>query len=354
MSSPETAAAETPIDARRVLTVAAPGRLHIGFLDPAGTLGRRFGSLGRVIDDFETEVELSAAPAGAIADVVVGVGERTHGEIDRACARLHTLREYSQRREPLMLRLIQTLPAHAGLGSGTQLSLAIGRAFARWHGLDLSTRMLAQILGRGHRSGVGIAGFDLGGLLLDGGPGADGSSAPLLMRLPLPDAWRIVVVQDPCARGLSGSQERQAIATLPGLSRVASADICHQILMRVMPGAATGDFAPFAAGVTHVQQVLGTHFAPAQSGRGYTSEAVGRLLRWIDARAAGQGGAAIGQSSWGPTGFAIVPSEPSAQAHVDAARDAGVVDPALTLHIVRARNHGAVIAQRKLPPQPGS
>ena len=32
------------------LRVQAPGRLHLGFLDPAGTLGRRFGSLGLVID----------------------------------------------------------------------------------------------------------------------------------------------------------------------------------------------------------------------------------------------------------------------------------------------------------------
>jgi len=32
------------------VTVAAPGRLHLGFLDPDGSLGRSFGSLGLTID----------------------------------------------------------------------------------------------------------------------------------------------------------------------------------------------------------------------------------------------------------------------------------------------------------------
>ena len=51
---------------QRVLTVQAPGRLHLGFLDPGATLGRAFGSLGLVIDGFETRLELSAAAADAV------------------------------------------------------------------------------------------------------------------------------------------------------------------------------------------------------------------------------------------------------------------------------------------------
>jgi beta-ribofuranosylaminobenzene 5'-phosphate synthase len=109
--------------------------------------------------------------------------------------------------------------------------------------------------------------------------------------------------------------------------------------MRVLPGAASADFAAFAAGVNRLQHVLGEHFAPAQGGSTYTSEAVGRLLRW--AGASGMVPAAIGQSSWGPTGFAIVASAAGAQALLDGARAAGVIDPGLDLRIVCARNHGA-------------
>ena len=324
--------------ARAGVSVRAPGRLHLGFLDPSGTLGRRFGSIGLVIDGFETELELGPAPRDELhADTPAA-----RVELDRAAEHLARLRERTGRSEPLSLRLRGVLPAHAGFGSGTQLALAVGRAFAQWHGLDIDTPTLAQWLGRGLRSGIGIAGFDAGGLLLDGGPGRDGRPAALLSRVELPQAWRVIVALDPRSRGLSGAQEREAIATLPPLPQAAAADICHQLLMRVLPGAALDDFAAFAPGLNRVQQLLGDHFAPAQSGSAWTSAAVGRLMRhW--GQTEGEG-AAIGQSSWGPTGFAIVPSAAAAQRLIDAARAAGVLDPALELRVVAARRRGAQVA----------
>jgi beta-RFAP synthase len=339
-----------PHDPQRQLRLRAPGRLHLGFLDPAGTLGRRFGSLGLVIDGVATELQLGAASS----DQLLAAVPEAEAEIERAGRYLQLLREHTGRDEPLRLQLDQVLPPHAGFGSGTQLALAIGRAFAHWHGLALSSTTLAHWLARGLRSGIGIAGFDHGGLLLDGGPGADGMPAPLLSRLNFPPDWRIVVVQDPCHRGLSGAQEKQAIASLVPLPRALAADICHQVLMRVLPGAASAEFAPFAAGINQVQQLLGRHFAPAQGGDAFTSAAVGRVVRSLaDAARDLRGGdrqleqgAAIGQSSWGPTGFAILPSQASAQAALAALRAAGLLDAGLTLSIVAGLNRGATLIEQ--------
>jgi len=317
------------------LTVRAPGRLHLGFLDPAGSLGRRFGSVGLVIEGYETAIEFSAAPRESVETV----DEAARGEVDRVVACVHALREHSGRVEPLRLRILRALPAHAGFGSGTQLALAVGRAFARWHELDVDTATLARWLGRGLRSGIGIAGFDQGGLLVDGGPAGEGTVAPLLARVELPESWRVVIVQHPRRQGLSGSEERRAIGALEALPRAHAADLCHQVLMRVLPGAATGDFAAFAAGINRVQQVLGEHFAPAQGGSAYTSAAVARAVEHIAATQ----DAATGQSSWGPTGFAILPSQASAEAAVAAARAAGAIDAALDLRIVSASRRGAVV-----------
>ena len=324
------------------LTLRAPGRLHLGFLDPAASLGRRFGSLGLVVEGFETVVEISASTA----DRISAASPAAQAQVERANAFLHALRERSGQHQPLHLRLLQVLPAHAGFGSGTQLALAVARAFAQWHRLDVPTATLACWLSRGMRSGVGIAGFDQGGLLLDAGPSTDGKPAPLLARIALPEAWRIVVVCDPEHRGLSGEQERQAIASLPSLSRADSADICHQVLMRVLPGAACAEFEPFAVGISHIQRLLGAHFAPAQGGSAYTSPRVGTLVRWMCDASRKEQGAATGQSSWGPTGFVIVPSQAQAEALVERARAAAAVDPALALCIVGARNHGAVLDER--------
>jgi beta-ribofuranosylaminobenzene 5'-phosphate synthase len=163
-----------------------------------------------------------------------------------------------------------------------------------------------------------------------------------LSRVDLPAAWRVVLVQDARAQGLSGGDEKHALAGLPPLAPSAAAAICHEVLMRILPGAALGEFAAFAGGVTQVQRVLGEHFAPAQQGRAFTSAAVGRLVQWLGGNAA-SGRAAIGQSSWGPTGFAVLPSQASAEALLLAARAAGVVDAALDVRIVAARNHGATL-----------
>ena len=338
MTPPARAPAAVQQDHRHGLTLRAPGRLHLGFLDPAGSLGRRFGSLGLVIDGLETVVEI----ATAAHDAVTGPDPQAATEVERARQHLATLREHTGCRQALHLHLHRLLPAHAGFGSGTQLALAVGRAFAAWHGLQVPTATLAAWLGRGLRSGVGIAGFDQGGLLLDGGPGAPGRPAPLLARVPLPEAWRVVLVLEPGRSGLSGSQEKQALAALAPLPQTLAADLCHQVLMRVLPGAADAQFEPFAAGITRLQRVLGAHFAPAQGGQAYTSAAVGRVVQWM-ADTAGPAAATSGQSSWGPTGFVIVPSVELADRLVQAAQWAKVVGPGLRLQVVRGRNHGAVL-----------
>ena len=339
----------SPFDVRadsKVVSVNAPGRLHLGFLDPSGTLGRRFGSLGLMIEGFETELHMRFAGADALA----ADGPAAEAELKRTASCLALLRRHTGLHAPLALRLLRVLPAHAGFGSGTQLALALGRGFACLHGLELPTAQLALWLGRGQRSGIGIAGFDVGGLLVDGGPSADGVPAPLLARVAMPAAWRVVVVLDTRLEGLSGVHERQAIARLAPFAQTQAADICHRVLMQVLPGAATADFAAFAAGINRVQDLLGEHFAPAQGGSAWTSPAVGQLMRWMRGASGTTGGAgpidmaAIGQSSWGPTGFAIFPSAAAAQQQVDAARCAGMVDAALELRVVGCRNRGAAIS----------
>ena len=326
-------------EATAAVSVRAPGRLHLGFLDPSGTLGRRFGSIGLVIDGFEAEVEMRPASA----DSLLADSREAEPELERADQALRRLRAQTGLVQPLQLRLRRVLPVHAGFGSGTQLALAVGRAFTACHGLAVDTPTLARWLGRGLRSGIGIAGFDQGGLLVDGGPSAaSGAPAPLLARIAWPRGWRIVVVLEPARRGLSGAEERQAIATLPPLPREHAAAICHEVLMRLLPGAAQAEFAGFAAGLNTVQQLLGEHFAPAQQGSPWTSPAVARLMHWWRAHA--DQPLAIGQSSWGPTGFAIVESAAQAEALVQSARAAGAVGEALALRIVGGRNHGALLA----------
>ena len=333
-----------PAKGQQSTQVDAPARLHLGFLDPSATLGRRFASLGLVIDGMSTRLAVAAArcnevvvaPAGSAGEGSAGAAQDSTERLGR---HLLLLQRATGQLQPLRVTLHGAPPAHAGFGSGTQLALALGRAFANFHGLELNSRRIAGLLGRGERSGIGIAGFDRGGLLLDGGPAADGAVAPLLARAAFPRDWRVLLVLDPALDGLHGSAERSAIKQLAPFPRELAAELCHQVLMRVMPSAVEGVFAPFAEGVSTVQQLIGQHFAPAQGGSMYSSPAVATLLEWVRARYC----AGIGQSSWGPTGFAILPSAEAAEAVMTAARAAGVVAPQLRLLVVRGRNQGAMV-----------
>ncbi|MGQ3674998.1 beta-ribofuranosylaminobenzene 5'-phosphate synthase family protein [Xanthobacter sp. TB0139] len=329
---------------RAGVSVATAARLHFGFLDPAATLGRSFGSLGLMIDGFATRLSLrrGTGPAGAIE--VSHAPQVPAAEAQRALAHLRTLQKVTRITQPLALHIGQALPVHAGLGSGTQLALACGRAFAELHQIGADTRTLASWLGRGRRSAIGIAGFDQGGLLLDGGVAAASgdtrkmASGPLLMRRTLPLKWSILLALDPGHAGLTSTQEAAHMAALPPFPREMAADICHQVLMRVLIGIVEDEFEVFAEGLTHIQRLLGRHFAPAQGGV-FTSPAVGTLIEWLGEKA----GAGVGQSSWGPTGFAVFPTQGAAVTALDAARKAGILAPHLETRIVHPFNHGAAV-----------
>ena len=63
-----------------------------------------------------------------------------------------------------------------------------------------------------------------------------------------------------------------------------------------------------ARALTEIQEIVGGHFAVAQGGSPWASPAVGRVVEALR----NSGAYGIGQSSWGPTGFAFAQSEESA------------------------------------------
>ena len=100
------------------VTIRVPARLHLGFLDPSGGSGRRFGSLGLPLCEPETVVTLSRS-----GETVV-----TGPESDRAAAHLTTMARRLGIRALHRLVVEEAIPRHAGLGSGTQIALAVAAA----------------------------------------------------------------------------------------------------------------------------------------------------------------------------------------------------------------------------------
>lgn len=280
--------------------VLAPARLHLGFLDLAGDLGRRFGSVGLALDGIATVLSVRAAEADRI----------TGPDAGRAAAHLAHLREAWGIATRLCVTIEQAIPPHAGLGSGTQLGLALGLALARLHGIETTPRAIAERLDRGARSGIGLAAFTVGGFLVDGGKGPEETAAPpVIARLPFPDAWRVLLLLDPAHQGVHGAAEAAAFLALPPFPAGHAAALCRLVLMRLLPAIARAELAPVASALAEIQRTVGDHFAPFQGGGRFASPAVAEALAWLEV----QGVTGLGQSSWGPTGWALLPDARAAE-----------------------------------------
>jgi beta-ribofuranosylaminobenzene 5'-phosphate synthase len=311
--------------------VAAAARLHLGFLDFNGDLGRRFGSIGLAIDAFQTRVHLQKASSFEI------LGE----ERERSARVALRIAEFLGLDTAKKLVISSAIPPHAGLGSGTQLALAIATAFRRFAGLPLDVRGDARLLDRGARSGVGAALFECGGLVVDAGRGPETEIPPVVARVSFPEDWRALLVLDPSIKGAHGEAERRAFASLPHMSADRASEICRRTLMQILPGAAEGDFAAFGDGVSKVQAILGDYFAPVQGGGRFTSAAVSKVV----GRLQSHGASGVGQSSWGPTGFAFSPDPDHAEFLARRASDER--EPGVEVKICGARDHGAEIREEE-------
>jgi len=307
------------------VSLSCTARLHLGFLDLHGGLGRRFGSIGLSLDRPATALRLSRAARRSVAGPEAG----------RAGGHLDAMQRHLRIDAPLALEMVSAIPAHSGLGSGTQLALLVATAVRRLHGLADDLPGDAARLGRGARSGVGLGLFCAGGLVVDGGPGAEAGGhgmPPLLCRLDVPQDWRVLLVLDRAAHGLSGAGERAAFAGLPPMPAAVSGEICRRVLMQALPAVAEADLCAFGEAITRIQALLGDHFAPAQGGR-FTSPAVAGAMAALEA----DGAVGVGQSSWGPTGFAFVEGDAAAARLREAVRLPEGVD----LLVCRGLNRGA-------------
>jgi beta-RFAP synthase len=287
--------------------VSAPARLHLGFLDLNGRSGRKFGSIGLAIDSHKTTIEASLSGTSSHQ---LNVPHAMQNKIEALIANFyqHIASHVELERRGIKLKLLSSIPEHAGLGSGTQLNLVIGTALSQLHAIDITTLQIASSLGRGTRSGIGIATFDHGGFIIDGGLGQDSETPPLLARYALPMDWFVILMMEKNRQGVHGKQERDAFKQLPPFPIEQSHAICHLTLMKLLPGLIEKDINQFGQAITQIQAHIGDHFSSSQGGR-YTSQKIAILLDY--AKELGHQG--IGQSSWGPTGCVFVSGSSEAQ-----------------------------------------
>lgn len=334
------------------VTVKAHARLHFGFIDPDGSSGRKFGSIGLAINTPALMIE--ATPADSLS--VIG---KERGRVLALARRF--LRHYKLC-QGAHIAVKTTIPTHAGLGSGTQLALSVAAALARLFSIQADARELAAVMGRGGRSGIGIAAFERGGFIVDAGRKAVSSGEfrvssglkqteirtpglvpPTIVRYAFPKEWTFVVAIPHVAHGLAGTAEINAFHRLGSRSAGAAGRLSRMLLMQMLPAVLERDPVVFGESLTTIQRIVGAWFRPAQGGTFATTQGAALIKAMSRAGALG-----VGQSSWGPAVYGLAKDREMAASIMVKLRE--VVPAKIEAHIFPARafNHGAAISLSSL------
>ena len=347
-----------------MIRVCTGSRLHFGLLSLPGGVGplppwtnvegeavmpaRSFGGAGVMID--QPGLELTVSPASSWS----AVGPLADRAL--AFARQYAVTVPAETVSPQRIQIERCTPEHCGLGTGTQLGLAVAKALeTAWELPPQLAPNLALAAGRGLRSGLGVHGFDRGGFLVDGGKGSRSPMAPLLARVAFPAEWRIVLIHPTGLGGLHGTDEVRAFEQLEARLRPGDAMfsqqhtdhqamaevLCRIVLLGMVPALIEADFAAFSEAVFDFNARVGDAFAAVQGGR-YADARTQAIVSWL--RSANIRG--VGQSSWGPTIFAFTRDELQAGELVQRVLGTFCMKPT-ALSIAKGLNRGAFIAIEK-------
>jgi beta-ribofuranosylaminobenzene 5'-phosphate synthase len=322
-----------------MVTVETGARLHFGFQNLSLAHPRLYGGVGVGLAEPRLTLDVERATTVECDDGAVEPYLRTVvEELGVEGARV-TVRERFAR--------------HTGLGSGTQLALACLAGVARAYGLATRPRERAPRLGRGGRSGVGVATFEQGGFVVDIGhptarftsdPPRQGSWAvpPVLGRWTLPEDWRFVLVTPAGEkRGPSGEGEDRRMRTAVERADPGIADEVATLLTRkLLPAVVAGDRAAFGRAVARLGRLNGAWYADEQGGV-YRPPAGDLVATLTDS----EGVTGAGQSSWGPTvyGLTSVDEAASAEAAAERALDTAGLDG--RVRVVAPRSSDATVSE---------
>lgn len=276
--------------------VKTPARLHLGLIDMNRELSRVFGGLGVGIN--YPNVILEASPSERLK-IIGKRRELTKKYVKRF------LKNYKIESN-FCLNIKSVIPEHSGLGSGTQLALAVAKALARLYNIDASIQELSIAMGRGKRTGVGTAVFNQGGFVVDGGKKVDNETgkiaelSPLIFRQAIPGDWRFLVVIPDIKKGLAKIKESVAFQEVPLMRSEDVGIICRLILMKLLPSLIENNIKSFGEAVTQIQITVGKSFSSVQGGT-FSSPIVEDGIKYLIKL----GAYGAGQSSWGPAFYGV-------------------------------------------------
>jgi beta-ribofuranosylaminobenzene 5'-phosphate synthase len=306
------------------IIVTTGARLHFGFFaHHAATTGAaefgnglersNYGGIGMMIDSPSVVIAASKSDRDSVIGRDLTPQETAWSEsiVARAVAEYRRSCPADHQPPPCAIAVRRVIPSHCGLGSGTQLGLAIAQALALLAGDGQADAcMLARRVGRGKRSAIGIHGFARGGFLVDGGKRSADEIGALVARADIPHDWRLLLVTagDSSVAGLAGQEEVAALEKLPGMPTSFTERLCRLAFLEMIPALAQSDCDWFGEALFQFGRAVGDYFRPVQGGA-YADPLMTDLVGWLRS----EGVRGIAQTSWGPTIAVCCQSAPAAE-----------------------------------------
>jgi len=293
------------------IRVKTPCRLHFGLIDLNGQLGRINGGLGVALEQPGWEIK------GWIT-------ENNNDKISLSPSLISIIKRFDEYFKTTTIgidfKVHDRIPQHVGLGSNTQFSLAVGIILTKIHNIETSVVEIANAIKRGGTSGIGVAAFDKGGIILDGGhtfgkgkqtesfkPSSISAASPppVIFRQNPPSNWQFVLLTPKTKQGAYGKEEIDLFSDNCPIPAIEVEKLSRLILVKILPAIVEKDIQAFGEGLTEMQ----TNFTQFGMNR-YKKGNVNDLLNFTREN---QDIFGSGLSSFGPTIFALTDTDEKAK-----------------------------------------
>jgi beta-ribofuranosylaminobenzene 5'-phosphate synthase len=301
-----------------LLKITTPCRIHLSLIDENGYTGRVDGGIGLMLD--RPNIVFEASNSAKEFKIEAHKYYRESIEVINEIAS-KVFKRYNISNKNFHFNLKRYFPSHVGLGSKTQLSLAIATAITKLKSIThLTNEDITKLVERGGTSGIGWRGFNTGGFILDGGhdfgqgkeketflpSSASISANPALtiFRYNIPEHWRFVLVIPNVKKGAFGDEEISVFQNYAPIPRNEVNEVSHQVIMKILPGIIKADLECFGEGLKRIQSI---GFKKIEIGLQH--DKVKELIKFFD----DYGLKAYGMSSFGPSVVGIVESDLEAE-----------------------------------------
>ncbi len=251
------------------MIIRALARIHMSLIDLNGSYRRIDGGIGLALSEPQFVLEVQQTESGVTLEFADTVDDE---EAILECSEkipdaAEKTIEHFNIDSGFHFIVHQTYPPHSGFGSGTQIAVSTAHLITETMGIEIASRELSSIVGRGGTSGIGTFTHDLGGFIVDGGHSIEekprflpsGASkakpATLIARYEFPEDWKILIAIPKVDKHMNGQDEVNVFQDCCPIPKDEVEKVSHLILMNLIPFMLEKNIKEFGWCVSELQKV---------------------------------------------------------------------------------------------------